>query len=160
MTRHTGILSSCRSFFKSPLKPLLPMPSLSRNGWISVLILASKWRFLHVRARAIVSLKYLRVPLKPSEKIQLGRDQSIPSWVIDGFVELVQATTITDEEALKIDSGAETTAYKLFRIRELRLGIAGELLCHGSVKTKVKEIFKEELDRLRSTEKIFSITNE
>ena len=90
-----------------------------------------------------------RSPLTSLEKICLGRDLSIPSWVIDGFVGLVQATTITDNEALQIDSGAETTAYKLFRIRELR--IAGELSC---VETKVEEIFKEELDRLRTTEKM------
>ena len=90
-------------------------------------------------------------PLKPLAKIQLGRDLSIPSWVIDGLVELVLATTITDKQALLIDIGARTTAYKLFRIREQR--IAGEIL---SWKTKVEEIFKEELDCLRSKEKLFS----
>ena len=104
-----------------------------------------------MRARAIVVLTYLQeVPLKALEKIRLGRDLSITSWVIDGFVKLVQATTITDEEALLIDIGAATTAYKLFRIREQR--IAGEIFyCH----TKVEEIFKEELDRLRSKEELF-----
>jgi hypothetical protein len=141
-----------------PFKEPSPRLSLTREEWISALILASKWRFLHVRVRAIVVLER-SLDSEPSEKIQLGRDLSISSWVIDGFVGLVEATTITDEEALKIDSGAETTAYKLFRIRELR--IAGELSCSAaaeSVKTKVEEIFKEELDRLRSREKIFSIT--
>ena len=104
-----------------------------------------------MRARAIVVLTYLQeVPLKALEKIRLGRDLSITSWVIDGFVKLVQATTITDEEALLIDIGAATTAYKLFRIREQR--IAGEMFC---CHTKVVEIFKEELDRLRSKEELF-----
>ena len=84
------------------------------------------------------------------EKICLGRDQSIPSWVIDGFVGLVEATTITNLEALEINKYDEITAYKVFRIRELR--IAGKLL---SGKAKVEEIFKEELDRLRSKEKTF-----
>ena len=74
----------------------------------------------------------------------------LASWVIDGFVELVQAATITNEEALIIDIGASYTAYKLFRIRELR--IAEEL---PSAKAKVEEIFKEELDHLRSKEKVF-----
>ena len=99
--------------------------------------------------------QHLVVPLTSLEKICLGRDLSIPSWVIDGFVGLVQAKTITDIEALEIDSlaGAETTAYKLFRIRELR--IAGEL---SSAKTKVEEIFKEELDILRSREETFSLS--
>ena len=103
-----------------------------------------------MRVRAILAFK--RLLLTPLEKICLGRDLAISSWVIDGFVGLVQATTITDEEALKIDSGAETiTAYKLFRIRELR--ITGEL-SSANLKTKVEEIFKEELDRLRSTEEM------
>ena len=85
------------------------------------------------------------------EKIRLGRGLFISSWVIEGFVELVQAITIADFEALLIDSGAETTAYKLFRIRELRIG--GKL---RSAKTKVEEIFKEELDRLRAKEETFN----
>jgi hypothetical protein len=107
-----------------------------------------------VRMRAKSVLGSLR--FTPPMKICLGRNLCIPSWVIDGFVELVQATTITDEEALKIDSGVETTAYKLFRIRELIF--TGKLSC--SARTKVEEIFKEELDRLRSSEKMLSNTNE
>ena len=85
------------------------------------------------------------------EKILLGRKYSIPSWVIDGFVGLIEATTITDFQALQVDKSDETTSYKLFRIRELR--IAGNLL---SARRKVEEIFKVELDRLRSHEKLYS----
>jgi hypothetical protein len=129
------------------------MLSLSKEDWISVHTLATRWKFLGVRKMARSVLE--RYCVTSLEKICLGRDLSIPSWVIDGFVKLVQATTITDKQALQIDSGAETTAYKLFRIRELR--IAGELSC---AKTKVEEIFKEELDRLRATEKTFSNTDE
>lgn len=148
---------SLRSFAKVPLAfsnriSGSYVPNLSREEWISVLILASKWRFLRVRAMAKFALMCVPVgPLKSLEKIQLGRELSIPSWVIIGLAELVQATTITDKEALLIDIGARTTAYKLFRIREQR--IAGEIL---SWETKVEEIFKEELDRLRSKEKLLS----
>ena len=119
---------------------------LSDVEWLSVLILASVWRFLRVRA-LVVSILEKHTTLTPLAKICLGRDLFIPSWVIDGFVRLVQATTITDLEALQIDKDDETTSYKLFRIRELR--IAGTL---SSAKAKVEEIFKEELDRLRSEE--------
>jgi hypothetical protein len=146
----------------------MKLPSLSEEEWISVLTLASRWRFLRVREIARVVLIHLD-SLTSLEKICLGRNLSIPSWVVDGFVELVHAATITDEEALQIDIGAETTAYKLFRIRELR--IAGKLrteeeeifkevagkLC--SARTKVEEIFKEELDCLRTTEKMFTDSN-
>lgn len=136
-------------------------PSLSKKEWISVLTLASRWRFLHLRkmAKAVLELECFKLgSLTSIEKICLGRELSIPSWVIDGFVGLVQATTITDIEALQIDSlpGAETTAYKLFRIRELK--ISGKLLC--SAKAKVVEIFKEELDLLRSAEKLFNLNND
>ena len=104
-----------------------------------------------MRARAIVVLTcFPAVPLTSLEKIILGRELFITSWVIDGFIKLVRATTITDEEALLIDNGAATTAYKLFRIREQR--IVGEL---PSAMIKVEEIFKEELDHLRSKEELF-----
>jgi hypothetical protein len=131
----------------SLLRSLPVKLSLYKEEWASVLTLASRWRFLHLRAMTKIILEHLGT-LTSLEKICLGRDLSISSWVIDGFVGLVQAVSITDNEALQIDLGAQTTAYNLFRIRELR--IAGGLLC---AKTKVEEVFKEELDRLRSTEK-------
>ena len=132
---------------------MLTLPSLSKEEWLSILTLASRWKFLRLRKAAIFALDHLTT-LTSLSKILFGRDLSIPNWVIDGFVGLVHATTITDEEAHQIDSGAENTVYKLFRIRELR--IAGKLTC---AKTKVEEIFKEELDRLRIKGKIFD-TNE
>jgi hypothetical protein len=151
MVTQEGFRSLLKVLYPLSLFPSMKLGSLSKEEWTSVLTLASKWRFLRVRAAAKSVLEHLQVPLTSLEKICLGRDLSIPSWVIDGFVGLVQAKTITDIEALEIDSGAETTAYKLFRIRELR--IAGEL---SSAKTMVEEIFKEELDHLRSLEETFS----
>jgi hypothetical protein len=109
--------------------------------------LASRWRLLLVRKMAIKALE-LKDSLTPVEKICLGRDLSIHSWVVDGFVGLVEATTITDEEAIQIDSGAETTAYKLFRILEIRP--------YSVRRTKVEEVFKEELDRHRAMEETFT----
>ena len=112
--------------------------------------MASKWRFLRVRELAVFALEKMAT-LTSLRKICLGMDYFIPSWVIDGFVGLVEATTITNFEAHIIDRYAKYTACKLFRIRELR--IAGKL---SSAKAKVEETFKEELDRLRSKEKMFS----
>jgi hypothetical protein len=128
----------------------MKLPSLSRDEWASVLTWATRWRFLRVREMAKSVLE--RYSLTSFKKISLGRKLYIPSWVIDGYVQLVQATTITNNVALQIDSGAETTAYELFRIRELRFAM--KLSC--STETKVEEIFKKELDRLRSMEKMFS----
>jgi len=143
-----------QSDFRSLLKVLYPLSlsvelSLLKKEWISVITLASEWKFLRVREMARGELEHLG-SLTSLEKICLGRDLSIPSWVTSGFIGLVRATTITDDQAIIIDSAIMTTAYKLFRIRELR--IAGSL---GSVKSKVEEIFKEELDRLCSEETRF-----
>ena len=132
----------------------MKLPSLSKEEWTSILTLASRWRFLRLRKAAIFALERLTT-LTSLNKICLGRDLSIPTWVINGLVGLVQATTITDEEVLQIDLGAENTAYKLFRIRELRF--TGEL---SSARVKVEEIFKEELSRLRAKEKMFNNINE
>jgi len=143
-----------QSDFRTLLKVLYPLSlsvklSLLKKEWISVITLASEWKFLRVREMARVELERLG-SLTSLEKICIGRHLSIPSWVTSGFIGLIQATTITDDEAIKIDSAIKSTAYKLFRIRELR--IAGSL---GSVKSKVEEIFKEELDRLCSEETKF-----
>ena len=134
--------------------PPMGLPSLLKEEWISALQLASAWKFFSVKAMAE---NVLERPgsLSPLEKILIGRELFKPTWVINGFVGLVQATTITDEEALKIDLGAATTAYKLFRIRELR--IAGNL---SSAKTKMEEILKEELVRLRTQEEMLGNTDE
>lgn len=92
------------------------------------------------------------------EKVCLGRDIYIPAWVISGFIGFITATTITDDEALKIDSAIMTTAYKLFRIRELR--ITDRIISTSDVKTEVEEIFREELNRLRSEERAFNDDSE
>ena len=133
--------------------------SLSKKEWTSVLTLATKWKFRRVRKMAILALECSIQGsrcLTSLEKICIGRILFIPSWVIDGFVGLVQAKTITDEEALNIDndkwSRTTVTACKLFRIRELR--ITGNLSC---ARKKVEEIFENELAYLRSKEIIFDI---
>ena len=100
---------------------MLRLSILSKEEWSSILTLASRWRFLLMRRAAIFTLECLST-LTSLNKIYLGRDLSIPSWVVNRFVGLVEATLITDEEVLQInsDSSAETTAFKLFRIWELR----------------------------------------
>jgi hypothetical protein len=89
-----------------------------------------------VRVMATIRLEHLGT-LTSVEKICLGRDLSIPSWVKDGFVGLIKAETIS-YKALQIDLGASTTAYKVFRIRGLIIsnffsntnvaGASGEIL--------------------------------
>ena len=130
--------------------PNMKMPPLSKEEWISVLILASNWMFVRVRELAVFALEKMAT-VTSFTKICLGMDHSIPSWVIDGFVGLVEATTITNFEAYRIDRYARYAAYRLFRIRELR--ITGKI---SSSRVVVEEIFKEDLNRLRSKEKMFS----
>ena len=76
------------------LRPLPVKPSLSNEECTSesVLTLAYSWRFFRVIAMAKVVLECLD-SLTSLEKIRLGRDVPIPSWAINGFVGLVQATS-------------------------------------------------------------------
>jgi len=146
--------------FRSLLKALYPLSvslqlSLSKPEWISVLTLSSEWGFLRLRRMARDEMQRMEL-LTSVEKICLGRELRISSWVMKGFEELVErADTITDDEAIDLDSDFVTTVYKLFRMRELR--IAGTL---PSARQKVEEIFKEELERTRREEKGFTTKEE
>ncbi|KDR75509.1 hypothetical protein GALMADRAFT_268084 [Galerina marginata CBS 339.88] len=134
--------------FRNLLKALYPLSvslqlSMSKDEWISVLTLSSEWRFLRLRGMAISELERLE-SLTSIEKICLGRDLHISSWVVAGYVELVKrGDPITDEEAIDIDTGYITTVYKLFRIRELWL--AKRI---SSATSTVDTIFKDQLDHI------------
>jgi len=129
---------------------------LTINEWISVLSISSEWRFLRLREMAIAELGILN----SVEKIRLGRELYISSWIVDGLSDLVLRTgTIIDEEAIKIDASAVGTVYKLYRLRELRITYANK---HStlSVKSKVEETFKDELARIIEKEKEYQVIDE
>jgi len=141
--------------FKNLMKALYPTSvslrlSLLKAEWISILKLSTKWYFLNLRAMAISELERMQ-ELTSIEKITLGRENKISSWVTTGFLDLVQrGDTITDDEAMAVDFDYITTAYKLFRVRERRIR-----RMTGSVSQEIEENFKDELDVTRAEEKGF-----
>ncbi|KAJ2930170.1 hypothetical protein H1R20_g6961, partial [Candolleomyces eurysporus] len=105
-----------RNFLRA-LHPKYPEQALelSKDQWLSVLQLSTKWFFNDFRRRAIDNLTAFN--LDPIEKICLGTQFNVSSWLKTGFHELVTRTEIiTVEDARQI--GLET-AIKVYGIRDL-----------------------------------------
>jgi len=85
--------------------------------------------------------------LNPAEKITLGRECGIPSWLTQGYVELVEQETITDHEARIVEY---LPTLHIFRIRELRLRQT-----IGNIKTEVEQVFEAEIEIVRGREQAF-----
>ncbi|KAF6761058.1 hypothetical protein DFP72DRAFT_30919 [Ephemerocybe angulata] len=110
--------------FRALLKVLYPKTdkashqelSLSTDEWLAVLKLSSKWRFNYVRKLAIERLSPL-AGMKPSEKIRLGREYAVESWLLSGYKELVtRKAGIAKEEVPLV--GWETV-HELWGVREM-----------------------------------------
>ncbi|KAJ7477479.1 hypothetical protein FB451DRAFT_1242560 [Mycena latifolia] len=92
-----------------------PMPTLSKDHWISVLKLATLWRLLATRALAI---RHLDAEVKNgAEGIVLARKYHVASWLRSGYTALSRgahgAMSLADAEMI----GWET-ATKIYRVRE------------------------------------------
>ncbi|KAJ7763591.1 hypothetical protein DFH07DRAFT_956402 [Mycena maculata] len=92
-----------------------PMPTFSKDHWISVLKLATLWRLLATRALAI---HHLDTEVKNSaEGIVLARTYHVAAWLRSGYEALARGThgamSLTDAEMIGWD-----TATKIYRIRE------------------------------------------
>lgn len=126
--------------------------SLSSSEWISVLKLATKWYFLRLREIAINELERLH-ELTSIEKVTFGRKYRISSWVVEGLQELVcRHTSISDEEAIELDSDYMATAYKVYRTRERRI-----LQTISSVTEEIDNIFNDELEAIQADQKGYSV---
>ncbi|KAF8872060.1 hypothetical protein CPB84DRAFT_1800142 [Gymnopilus junonius] len=115
-----------RSDFYCLLKVVCPPTfslqlNLSQEEWVSVLKLSTKWKFLRLREMSKKELdKMPRVESWSLQKVSLGWQLYITSWVSEGLVELARRhDIITEEEALQIDLQIPRAACKLYRIREL-----------------------------------------
>ncbi|KAJ7154433.1 hypothetical protein C8R43DRAFT_1001276 [Mycena crocata] len=105
--------------FERLLEVLYPLevtlPTMSKDCWISILRLATLWRFLAVRELAISKLdSQVRNTL---EGIMLARKYHVAQWLRSGIAALVQAThpamALVDIQMI----GWET-ATQIYRIRE------------------------------------------
>jgi len=113
---------------------------LSKAEWVSVLRLSTRWYFRKYRSLSLGKLESGN-ELSSTDKILLGREMFIHSWIFDGYTELVlRQETIHKEEALAI--GFPTT-FSIFRIRESRiLGIFDQ----SQANEAIREDFENELD--------------
>ncbi|KAF6761059.1 hypothetical protein DFP72DRAFT_30936 [Ephemerocybe angulata] len=106
--------------FRAFLKALYPKfiqgeLLLSTDEWLSVLKLSSKWFFNGFRKMAIEKLAPL-AGTDPMEKVRLGKEYSVESWLLSGYRELVERdAVISVEDARKV--GLEN-AIELFGVRE------------------------------------------
>jgi hypothetical protein len=76
--------------------------ALSKDEWLSVLKLSTRWLFNDLRKMAIEELA--RSDLDPIEKIQLGKQYSVEAWLLSGCHELISRdAVISIEDAEKID---------------------------------------------------------
>ncbi|KAK7024956.1 hypothetical protein R3P38DRAFT_1055634 [Favolaschia claudopus] len=83
--------------------------------WVSVLKLSTQWRFLDVRRLAIQQL-HTRPDLGGVERVMLGRQYGIVSFIRIGYVVLVRRTEVlSTEEAQEI---GWDTAFHLSQLRE------------------------------------------
>ncbi|KAH9485722.1 hypothetical protein JR316_0002636 [Psilocybe cubensis] len=136
--------------FRSLLKALYPLSfnitvDLSKSEWISVLKLSTMWYFIKLRNAAISELAHSGV-LDSIEMVTLGRKYRISSWITGGFVRLIERyDSITDDEAIDIDSTYVTTAYKLYRMREDRIKNRWNV-------SDVEVVFGPELQAIRQDE--------
>ncbi|KAF5317260.1 hypothetical protein D9611_003676 [Ephemerocybe angulata] len=110
--------------FRALLKVLYPKTdkashqelTLSKDEWLAVLKLSSKWRFNSIRKLAIERLSPLS-GMKPSERIRLGREYAVESWLLSGYEELVtRKAGIAKEEVPLV--GWETV-HELWGVREM-----------------------------------------
>jgi len=85
--------------------------------------------------------------LSPSEKITLGRECGIPSWLTQGYEELVGQETITDHEARIVEY---LPTLRIFRIREQKLRRT-----IGDIRGEVEKVFQEEIEVVRGREQAF-----
>ncbi|KAJ7149747.1 hypothetical protein C8R43DRAFT_498983 [Mycena crocata] len=92
-----------------------PMPSMTKDHWVSVLKLSTMWRFLHIRELAI---QHLDSQVKDkAEGIVLARKYHVAAWLRSGYRALAEAAhpgmTLHDAELIGWD-----TAIKIYRVRE------------------------------------------
>jgi hypothetical protein len=108
---------------------------LEKEEWISILRLATKWRFLIIRKIAMKKLENFEI--SNLESIILGREMKISKLLIEGYTGVVAVSkTISDEDAAVI--GLQTTV-KLFQLRDRRTGDRGRI--SDTIRVALKDEF-------------------
>ncbi|RXW20424.1 hypothetical protein EST38_g5413 [Candolleomyces aberdarensis] len=139
--------------FQSFLKAVYPMViqgelSLSKEEWLSVLKLSTKWFFNGLRTMATETLT--QFSLDPFEKIQLGKEHFIEGWVLAGYRELVmryEAVTVKEAQMIGLQE-----AIQLNPIRELWIRQDHPFFSEKHIDKLVQAAFVEDFNFIRNTE--------
>ncbi|TFK23598.1 hypothetical protein FA15DRAFT_593953, partial [Coprinopsis marcescibilis] len=76
-------------------------PELTKDEWISVLRLSTRWFFGEMREVAI--RKLTEMEMDPVDRVCLGKELHIHTWLLTGYEDLVaRIEIITEEEAERI----------------------------------------------------------
>ncbi|KAJ7072744.1 hypothetical protein C8F01DRAFT_259362 [Mycena amicta] len=125
-----------------PLDALPSVPNLNKDEWISVLKLATLWRFLDVRSLAITRLDHA-LQTDCISQILLGRQYDVVSWLRDGYGTLARREApICAEEAREIGWDA---ALKIFQAREAMMTMVYGRPNVYLQRVDVEGVFAEEL---------------
>ncbi|KAJ6589971.1 hypothetical protein DFH09DRAFT_884882, partial [Mycena vulgaris] len=102
-----------------PLTCLPKTPTLVTEEWISVLKLATLWRFLEIRDLAIKQLASHAQSLDCLQRILFGKQYDVSAWLRSGYTDLARRVTpISLAEATQI--GWELTL-RIYQAREAAL---------------------------------------
>ncbi|KAJ2930138.1 hypothetical protein H1R20_g6952, partial [Candolleomyces eurysporus] len=145
--------------FRSFLKAVYPKVvhcdlALSKDEWLSVLKLSTRWLFNNLRKKAIEELACS--DLGPIEKIQLGKEYNIEAWLLSGCSDLVsREPVISIEDAEKIDW---KVAINLYIIRD---GVKTDPLADvHTIDDQVRNAFSTDFERIRSSQSLYLTADE
>ncbi|KAJ2924435.1 hypothetical protein H1R20_g12650, partial [Candolleomyces eurysporus] len=110
--------------FKALVKLLYPPPAISdlyfltKDEWVGVLNLSTRWQMRKMRNYAISNLS--KMPLTSIEKVTLARDHEVAKWLKEGLSEILHNKNGLRPDELKSHLGLET-AFRLMWIQNQSL---------------------------------------
>ncbi|KAH6907066.1 hypothetical protein BKA70DRAFT_1563408 [Coprinopsis sp. MPI-PUGE-AT-0042] len=152
--------------FESFLKAFLPRtsaiydpePILTKDEWISVLKLSSKWLFNDLRKLAICYLSFpWMCPKDPIERICLAKEYRVYAWLIQGYEQVIERLLTTDNPdgspmTLNAQDGKRIgmeVALELSGIAIRRMRLAERKVPLRDTRSDVLDAFKQEFDCIR-----------
>jgi hypothetical protein len=125
--------------------------TLSKDEWLSVLKLSTRWQFNDFRAQAIERLSDY---LDSIEKVQLGKEYNVEAWLLSGCRELVsRESVISIEDAEKLNW---KVALNLYIIRD---GFKTSPLAEP-IDDQVRKTFAIEFERIKSSQRTYLTASE
>ncbi|KAF6747350.1 hypothetical protein DFP72DRAFT_608191 [Ephemerocybe angulata] len=147
--------------FRALLKVLYPKTdkashqelSLFKDEWLAVLKLSSRWKFNSVRKLAIERLSLLS-EMEPSERIRLGREYAVKSWLSSAYEELVTRKAVISNDEVK--SIGWETINELWAVREMwRAHTACTCSTQVSLDLVIQDTFSAEFDGIGELQQQF-----